>query len=277
MSSTTTAVRKRKTFSPLIYETIQEPVLLRELLVDDIYLLGGQFAILCQFAHPGLAKGSYLHSSFASRIPQRLQNTARFLNAAVYGTPDEKRAVFSVIHGYHNARQGRRVRRQRPGAAQVDGRHALCRPRRRAGRLLRAASPTGRWSCCTASRPCTARRCACRPTCGRPPWTTSGPTGNRNIETLDVTDMARKLWPGPAVSHQPAPAHARLAPAGARHDGQLVAREAGQGVWPGAHHAELAAVSGCRAHNEARVAVAAAEGDGGYACRVHGGFEKGRG
>ncbi|EFY86241.1 hypothetical protein MAC_07695 [Metarhizium acridum CQMa 102] len=106
MSSTTTAVRKRKTFSPLIYETIQEPVLLRELLVDDIYLLGGQFAILCQFAHPGLAKGSYLHSSFASRIPQRLQNTARFLNAAVYGTPDEKRAVFSVIHGYHTHVKG---------------------------------------------------------------------------------------------------------------------------------------------------------------------------
>ncbi|KAH0593572.1 hypothetical protein MHUMG1_08710 [Metarhizium humberi] len=100
------AVRKRKTFSPLIHETIQEPVLLRELLVDDIYLLGGQFAILCQFAHPGLAKGSYLHSSFASRIPQRLQNTARFLNAAVYGTPDDKRAIFSVIHSYHRHVKG---------------------------------------------------------------------------------------------------------------------------------------------------------------------------
>ncbi|OAQ67593.1 hypothetical protein VFPPC_03967 [Pochonia chlamydosporia 170] len=100
------AVRKRKTFSPLIHETIQEPVLLRELLVDDIYLFGGQFAILCQFAHPGLAKGSYLHSSFASRIPQRLQNTARFLNAAVYGTPEEKNAIFSVIHGYHKHVKG---------------------------------------------------------------------------------------------------------------------------------------------------------------------------
>ncbi|OAA36425.1 hypothetical protein NOR_07504 [Metarhizium rileyi] len=100
------AVRKRKTFSPPIYETIQEPVLLRELLVDDIYLFGGQFAILCQFAHPGLAKGSYLHSNFASRIPQRLQNTARFLNAAVYGTAEEKQAIFSVIHGYHKNIRG---------------------------------------------------------------------------------------------------------------------------------------------------------------------------
>jgi uncharacterized protein (DUF2236 family) len=100
------AVRKRKTFSPLIYDTIQEPVHLRELLTDDIYLFGGQFAILCQFAHPALAKGSYLHSSFASRIPQRLQNTARFLNAAVYGTHDEKNAIFSIIHGYHKHVKG---------------------------------------------------------------------------------------------------------------------------------------------------------------------------
>ncbi|KHN97465.1 uncharacterized protein MAM_04480 [Metarhizium album ARSEF 1941] len=102
----TGAVRKRKTFSPLIHETIREPVLLRELLTDDIYLIGGQFAILCQFAHPGLAKGSYLHSDFASRIPQRLRNTARYLNAAVYGTPEEKRAIFSMIHGYHKHVKG---------------------------------------------------------------------------------------------------------------------------------------------------------------------------
>lgn len=75
--------------------------MLREMLVDDIYLLGGQFAILCQFAHPALAKGSHRHSSFATRIAGRLQNTARFLNAAVYGSPREKAAVFSVIHRYH--------------------------------------------------------------------------------------------------------------------------------------------------------------------------------
>jgi uncharacterized protein (DUF2236 family) len=68
---------------------------------NDIYLLGGQVAILCQFAHPGLAKGTHKHSSFATRIPQRLQNTARFLNAAVVGTPEEKEAIFSVIHKYH--------------------------------------------------------------------------------------------------------------------------------------------------------------------------------
>lgn len=101
-SSSTSTVKP----PPHIYDTIAEPVKLRTLLHDDIYVLGGQFAILCQFAHPGLAKGSYNHSSFASRIAQRLKNTARFLNAAVYGTREEKNAIFSVIHGYHGHVKG---------------------------------------------------------------------------------------------------------------------------------------------------------------------------
>lgn len=84
-----------------IYDTIADPTDLKVLLTEDIYLLGGQFAILCQFAHPALAKGTYNHSSFATRIPNRLQNTARFLNAAVFGTRQEKAAIFSVIHCYH--------------------------------------------------------------------------------------------------------------------------------------------------------------------------------
>lgn len=84
-----------------VFDTTTEPKALRSVVENDIYLLGGQVAILCQFAHPALAKGSYKHSNFASRIPQRLQNTARFLNAAVCGTPQDKAAVFSVIHKYH--------------------------------------------------------------------------------------------------------------------------------------------------------------------------------
>lgn len=84
-----------------IFQAITEPKELRNVVENDIYLLGGQVAILCQFAHPALAKGSFKHSSFATRIPQRLRNTARFLNAAVCGTPEEKAAIFSVIHKYH--------------------------------------------------------------------------------------------------------------------------------------------------------------------------------
>jgi len=86
---------------PHIFDTIQEPKVLKELVIDGIYLTGGQFAILCQFAHPGLAEGSYKHSNFAYRIMNRLKTTARFLNACVFGTQAEKEAIFSVIHAAH--------------------------------------------------------------------------------------------------------------------------------------------------------------------------------
>jgi uncharacterized protein (DUF2236 family) len=86
---------------PHIFESIQEPRELRGLTQDCIFLLGGHFAILCQFAHPGLAEGSFKHSNFAYRIMNRLNTTARFLNAAVMGTQEEKEAIFSVIHAAH--------------------------------------------------------------------------------------------------------------------------------------------------------------------------------
>ncbi|ETS75114.1 hypothetical protein PFICI_13598 [Pestalotiopsis fici W106-1] len=91
---------------PHIFETIAEPHELKNYVDDAIYLTGGQFAILCQFAHPGLAEGSYKHSNFAYRILNRLQTTARFLNAAVYGTQQEKEAIFSVIHSAHSDVKG---------------------------------------------------------------------------------------------------------------------------------------------------------------------------
>ncbi|KAI4597222.1 hypothetical protein KJ359_004735 [Pestalotiopsis sp. 9143b] len=91
---------------PHIFETIAEPQELKNYVDDAIYLTGGQFAILCQFAHPGLAEGSYKHSNFAYRILNRLQTTARFLNAAVYGTQQEKEAIFSVIHNAHSEVKG---------------------------------------------------------------------------------------------------------------------------------------------------------------------------
>ncbi|KAL4798483.1 hypothetical protein BDV19DRAFT_396840 [Aspergillus venezuelensis] len=99
--SSPTADRKGKEREIPIYEPLTQPRALHSVVENDIYLLGGQFAILCQFAHPALAKGSYLHSSFADRIPQRLRNTARFLNVAICGNDQEKKAIFSVIHKYH--------------------------------------------------------------------------------------------------------------------------------------------------------------------------------
>lgn len=84
-----------------IFDTITEPKTMRTIVEHDIYLLGGQYAILCQFAKPALAKGSFSHSDFASRIYQRLRNTSLFINAALFGTQEEKAAIFSVIHRYH--------------------------------------------------------------------------------------------------------------------------------------------------------------------------------
>ncbi|KAL4898343.1 hypothetical protein BDV59DRAFT_197266 [Aspergillus ambiguus] len=93
---------ERKAFENThIFDTIAEPKELKSIVENDIYLLGGQYAILCQFLKPALAKGSYNHSDFASRIEQRLRNTSRFINAAIFGTEEEKKAIFSVIHRYH--------------------------------------------------------------------------------------------------------------------------------------------------------------------------------
>lgn len=94
------ALNPRYKVSP-IFDTVAEPDLIKMFAAEDIYLLSGQFAILCQFAHPALAKGTYKHSSFANRIPNRLENTMRFMTAASFGTQEEKEAVFSVIHRYH--------------------------------------------------------------------------------------------------------------------------------------------------------------------------------
>jgi uncharacterized protein (DUF2236 family) len=64
-----TSVPSEKTVAfdkPHIFPIIAEPNELKNYVDDFIFLLGGQYAILCQFAHPGLAEGSYRHSNFAS-------------------------------------------------------------------------------------------------------------------------------------------------------------------------------------------------------------------
>lgn len=91
---------------PQVCPTLYEPTELATYADDAIYLLGGQFAILCQFAHPSLAAGTYHHSNFASRLLDRLKTTSRFLNVAVLGSPEEKAAIFSVIHQKHSVVRG---------------------------------------------------------------------------------------------------------------------------------------------------------------------------
>jgi uncharacterized protein (DUF2236 family) len=91
---------------PSIYKTIAEPKEILNYVDDGIFLLGGQYAILYQFAHPGLARGTYEHSNFASRLLNRLKTTARFLNVCIYGTQEEKDAILSVIHRAHSVVKG---------------------------------------------------------------------------------------------------------------------------------------------------------------------------
>lgn len=112
---------------PHIFDTIEEPVELRKFVDDAIFLMGGQFAIICQFAKPALAEGSYKHSNFAHRILNRLQTTARFLNAAVLGDQHEKEAIFSVIHRAHADVQGENYSADDP---ELRKSFACCRPRR---------------------------------------------------------------------------------------------------------------------------------------------------
>lgn len=89
-----------------IYPSIAEPKELKELMKENIIILSGQFAILCQFAHPQLAMGTYNHSDFASNMAKRLENTTNYLFATAYGTPEEKESITSVIHRFHSHVKG---------------------------------------------------------------------------------------------------------------------------------------------------------------------------
>lgn len=108
MGYTATPGEKETPFEkPVIFPTIAEPKELMNFVDDGIFLLGGQYAILCQFAHPGLAQGTFEHSNFASRLLNRLQTTARFLNVSVFGTVEERQAIYSVIHAAHSSVKGK--------------------------------------------------------------------------------------------------------------------------------------------------------------------------
>lgn len=89
-----------------MYPSVAEPKELKELMKENILILSGQFAILCQFAHPRLAMGAYKHSNFAENMAKRLRNTTNYLFATVYGTPGEKEAIASVIHRFHSHVKG---------------------------------------------------------------------------------------------------------------------------------------------------------------------------
>lgn len=102
MDAKAKATTGKKVQPVVLYEPLAEPTELRKMVQESIYLTGGQFAILLQFADARLAQGSAEHSDFALRIMNRLKTTSRYLIAAVYGTPEEKAAITSMIHRAHS-------------------------------------------------------------------------------------------------------------------------------------------------------------------------------
>jgi hypothetical protein len=100
---------------PELFKPVAEPEILKTITPEAVFVLGGQYAILMQFAHPGLARGSAEHSNFANRIIERLTTTTRYLNVAIYGTPEEKGAITSVIHHYHSRVSGEGYYADDPG------------------------------------------------------------------------------------------------------------------------------------------------------------------
>ena len=85
--------------SPVIlYKLVANPIELQKMVKDGIYVLGGQYAITLRWLRPSLAQGSVEYGDLATRILRRLKTTSRLLNAVVYGTPEEKASIFSVIH-----------------------------------------------------------------------------------------------------------------------------------------------------------------------------------
>jgi hypothetical protein len=110
-----------------MYNPVVEPVLLRKMLKGGIYGIGGQYAILMQFAHSGLARGSAEHSDFASRILSRLKTTTRFSLPLCMARKKKRRQSSPLLV------KGEWLLRRRSRTPQMDSCHSFyvlcCRPR----------------------------------------------------------------------------------------------------------------------------------------------------
>ena len=80
------------------FDTIAQPNEIRRYAKETIYLSGGHYALLMQWLQPGLARGAVEHSEFNPRLLEHLQTTTRLLNAIIFGTELEKRAIFHMVN-----------------------------------------------------------------------------------------------------------------------------------------------------------------------------------
>jgi uncharacterized protein (DUF2236 family) len=88
---------------------------MRRLAREAALLAGGGRAILLQVAHPAVAQGVADHSDFSSRPLDRLRATLRYVYAVTFGTPEEARAVSSMVTDVHRKVAGPGYRATDPG------------------------------------------------------------------------------------------------------------------------------------------------------------------
>ncbi|ODH52224.1 hypothetical protein GX48_01540 [Paracoccidioides brasiliensis] len=83
--------RKLNTDLPLLKRVVQE----------SVSYTSGLTAVLLQIAHPGIAKGIRKHSNFRTRLLERTQNTAIYINVMAFGSETEKIALRNFVNLAH--------------------------------------------------------------------------------------------------------------------------------------------------------------------------------
>ncbi|PGH15322.1 hypothetical protein AJ79_02487 [Helicocarpus griseus UAMH5409] len=82
--------------------------LLKKVAQESVSYTSGLTAVLLQIAHPGVGKGVGRHSNFSTRLLERTQNTAIFINVMVFGTEAEKTAFRNFVTLAHQHVNGKR-------------------------------------------------------------------------------------------------------------------------------------------------------------------------
>jgi uncharacterized protein (DUF2236 family) len=83
-----------------------EDAVIRWVAAEPALIAGGGRALLLQLAHPMVAQGVADHSDFENDPLPRLAGTLDFLTFVVWGTPEEAERAASVVRGIHEHVKG---------------------------------------------------------------------------------------------------------------------------------------------------------------------------
>lgn len=84
-----------------LFDALEEPRNIRQIVQEAIILAGGATAILLQVAEPGVGKGVDNHSNFDYRPMDRLRTTMTYVYCMAFGSREEKIAVTEMVHRAH--------------------------------------------------------------------------------------------------------------------------------------------------------------------------------